>query len=149
MEEVFAPELLLGDMRLASLPPEPTTAAAEGGGADDDEEDDDEGVLVEEITRESWLGPPVPANRFLAATGRTARAFPVAAASTAEAMTGFPPGMPDVTKTFLPLAALASEVLLGISIDAARLPEATTDERVGGGAVEPVSELISCCGAAD
>lgn len=145
MVEVLATEPLLGDMRFASLLLEPTTEATDGGAVDDD----DDGVLVEEITRESWLGP-VPANRFLAAAGRDARAFPVAAASTAEAVTGFPPGTPDVTNTFLPLAGLvvASEVLFAISIEAARLPEATTDERVRA-VVAEVSEVINCCGAAD
>lgn len=73
----------------------------------------------------------------------------MAAASTAEAVTGFPPGTPpEVTNTFLPLAALAaaSEALFGINIEAAKLPEATTDDRVGGAVVlaEPVSEDISC-----
>lgn len=48
--EVLAIELLLGDMRFASLLPEPTTEATDGGA---DEDEDDDGVLVEEITRES------------------------------------------------------------------------------------------------
>lgn len=151
MVEVLATEPLAdGDIRFGSLEPT-TTEAADGSGADDD----DDGVLLEEIIRES--GPltvvpdDVPANRFFAAAGRDARAFPVAAASTAEAVTGFPPGRFEATNMFLlaTLAALlaATEALLGISIDAARLPEATTDESIG--AVVPVSDVICCTGAAD
>lgn len=146
----MAAELLAdGDIRFGSLEPT-TTEAAEGGGAEDDD-----GVLLEAITRESGVEPDgVPANRFLAAAGRDARAFPVAAASTAEAVTGFPPAKFDVTNIVLlpTLAALlaATETLLGISIDAARLPEATTEESVGAALPAPVSEVNCCCtGAAD
>lgn len=147
--EVLAAELLAdGDIRFGSLEPT-TTEAADGGGADDD------GVLLEEITRESGPGTAepdgVPANRFFAAAGRDARAFPVAAASTAEAVTGFPPARLEATNIVLlpTLAVLLAvrETLLGINIDAARLPEATTEESVG--AVAPVSEVICCTGAAD
>lgn len=151
MVEVLATEPLAdGDIRFGSLEPT-TTDAVEGvatAAADD-------GVLLEEITRENCpaeLGA-VPANRFLAAAGREARAFPVAAASTADAVTGFPPTRFEVTNMFLlpALAALAAaaEALLEISIDAARLPEATTDERVGAVVVAPVIEVICCTGAAD
>lgn len=155
--EVLATEELLaddGDIRFGSLAPT-TTEATEGGAVDDDDTDDDDGVLLEAaITRES--GPVtvdgVPANRFFAAAGRDARAFPVAAASTAEAVTGFPPARFEATNMFLPpdlaAALLATEALLGINIEAARLPEATTDESVGV-AVVPVKELICCTGAAD
>lgn len=140
-----------GDIRFGSL--EPTTTEAVDGVATAAADD---GVLLEEITRENCpaeLGA-VPANRFLAAAGREARAFPVAAASTAEAVTGFPPTRFEVTNMFLlpALAALAAatEALLEINIDAARLPEATTDERVGAEVgAPPVIEVICCTGAAD
>lgn len=138
-----------GDIRFESL--EPTTTETVDGVATVA----DDGVLLEEITRENCpavLGA-VPANRFLAAAGREASAFPVAAARTAEAVTGFPPTRFEVTNMFLlpALAALAAatEALLEISIDAARLPEATTDERVGAVVAAPVIEVISCTGAAD
>lgn len=154
MVDVLATELLAdGDIRFGSLE-FTTTEAADGRGTDDD---DDDGVLLEEIIRES--GPltvapdDVPANRFFAAAGRDARALPVAAASTAEAVTGLPPARFEATNMFLlaTLAALlaATEALFGISIDAARLPEATTDESVGAVVPAPVSEVICCTGAAD
>lgn len=125
---------LPGDMRFGSLL---TTV----GAAPD-------AVLLEDwMTRVSWPGPDAPANRFFAAAGRVSRVFPVAAARTAEAVTGFPAALItlDATNMLLPLAKAeplaADAALFEISMAAAGLPAATTDDRDGAAAA--VSEAIS------
>lgn len=121
-EDVLGAELLVGtDIRRLPSFPSPTT---------EDEE------LLDEMTRETCETFPEPENRFFAAEGRAdmppGMAFPVAAASTAEAVTGL--FWFEATNTFFPL------VMPEPAKRAAALPEATTADNVG--AIEAATRAL-------
>lgn len=121
-EDVLGAELLVGTeiRRLPSFP-SPTT---------EDEE------LLDEITLETCETFPEPENRFFAAEGRAdmppGMAFPVAAARTAEAVTGL--FWFEATNTFFPL------VMPEPAKRAAAFPEATTADNVV--AIEPTARAL-------
>lgn len=118
-------------MRFPSLPPSPTS-------------DDDAAVVLEEIIRDIWEAfPELPEKRFLAAGGLAGippvMDFPVAAAKTAEAVTGL--FWLDATKIFFPLG-VPEAVSCG-----PEFPDATTADRVG--AVEPVGIMFTVAAGID
>lgn len=106
---------------------------------------EDAAAVLEEIIRDIWEAfAELAAKRFFAAGGRAGGIppvipdFPVAAARTAEAVTGLF-GL-DAMKMFFPLG-----VPEAVSCEEARFPAATTADKVGA-AVEPMERMLAVAG---
>lgn len=119
-------------MRFPSLPNPPSSNGA--------------AAVLEEIIRDIWEAFPElePENRFFAAGGRAGipavRDFPVAAARTAEAVTGLF-WLDDATNMFFPLDVTAEDVSRGPTFSAA-----TTADRVGACVAPPVGMMLMVAG---